>query len=95
MDRCPNCRARREDGETCRRCGMELTTLLALAQARDALIRRALGQLAQDEAPAALRTLDEARALHPDPFIDLLQGFARTLRHDPPRLDGTPDRPTP
>jgi len=93
MDRCPNCRARREDGETCRRCGMELAPLLALEQAGDTLIRRALNQLANDAVPAATRTLEEARALHPDPFVDRLLGFAqKTLREQPPRADADPGR---
>ena len=87
MDRCPNCRARREDGETCRRCGMELAPLLALEQAGDTLIRRALGQLAGDQVPAAVRALEEARTLHPDPFIDRLLGFAQTVQDQPPRAD--------
>ena len=79
MDRCPNCRARREGGETCRRCGMDFNALLAVEQAADGLITRGLDQLAADEAPAAIQALTRARSLDPEPFIDHLLGFARHL----------------
>jgi hypothetical protein len=79
MDRCPNCRARRDNEDTCRRCGMDLSSLLAVEQAAERLIVYALRQLAAGEVPAALRTLTRARALNPEPFIDHLLGFLRHL----------------
>jgi len=92
MDRCPNCRARREDADTCRRCGMELGTLLAVEEAAEALIVRAIDQLARDELPAATRTLANARTLHPDPFIGHLLAFARQFPEAPAHPAASPDQ---
>ncbi|WP_295457120.1 hypothetical protein [uncultured Thiodictyon sp.] len=85
MDRCPNCRARREAEETCRRCGMDLSSLLAVEQAAEGLITHALRQLAAGDVPAALQTLTRARALNAEPFIEQLLGFLRHLADDPSR----------
>jgi hypothetical protein len=79
MERCPNCRARRETGETCRRCGMDLAPLLAVERATGSLIAGALVQLAAGEVAAALRTLTQARGLCAEPLIGHLIGFARCL----------------
>jgi hypothetical protein len=58
---------------------MDLTSLLAVEQAVDGLIARALGQLAQGAVPAAIQTLTRASALQSAPFVGQLLGFARTL----------------
>lgn len=76
MDRCPNCRARRDEGDTCRRCGMDLAALLDVEQTAEALIAQAIGQLAQGQADAAVRTLVKAEALRADPFVSYLRAFA-------------------
>jgi hypothetical protein len=78
MERCPNCRARWDGAEHCRRCGLELAPLLAAEHAAHRLIARALGRLAAGEWEAALADLSRARGLHDEPFIALLQGFARS-----------------
>lgn len=79
MDRCPNCRARCESGETCRRCGMDLSLLLATERAAESLTARAVAQLAAGEAPEAVRALTQAQGLRADPLVGNLLGFARSL----------------
>ena len=76
MDRCPNCRARRDEGDTCRRCGMDLAPLLDVEQAAEALIALAIGQLARGQADAAVCTLAKAEALRADPLVSHLRAFA-------------------
>ena len=76
MDRCPNCRARRDDGNICRRCGMDLAALLDVEQAAEALIARAIGQLVQGQSDAALCTLAKAEALRADPLVSHLRACA-------------------
>ena len=83
MERCPNCRARWDGGDTCRRCGMELGLLLAVECAAKALLARAVAQLAAGATEAASRTLEEARSLSADPFIGHLRRFVHSLRADP------------
>lgn len=92
MERCPNCRARYDRGDSCRRCGMDLGSLLALERAVDARITHALGQLARGEVPAGLQTLAQARQLHPTPMTRLLIGFARDLADAPERPDRATER---
>ena len=87
MERCPNCRARYESGDSCRRCGMDLGSLLALERAVDAQIIHALGQVARGEVPAGLHTLAQARKLHPTPMTAHLMGFAQDLAGVPERSD--------
>lgn len=77
MDRCPNCRARWDGGESCRRCGMDLAPLLAVEQAADRLLGRALAQLAGGDGPGAVATLTRARGLSGEPLIRHVLGFAR------------------
>lgn len=76
MDRCPNCRARSDEGDTCRRCGMDLAPLIAVEQAAEALIARAIGQLAQGQSDAAVCTLTKAEALRADPLVSHLRACA-------------------
>jgi|GEM_PF-822937 len=78
MERCPNCRARWDGGEHCRRCGLDLKPLLAVEQAAHRRIARALGRLAEGDRERALTDLAQARALHREPFIDLLLGLIRS-----------------
>lgn len=94
MERCPNCRARYDSGDCCRRCGMDLGSLLALERAVDGQIALALGQFARGEVPAGLHTLAKARKLHPAPMTDHLIGFAQYLADAPERSDrATPEPP--
>ena len=83
MERCPNCRARWESGETCRRCGMDLGPLLTVERAAECLITRAVAELAAGQPGAAIHSLTSARALIADPLIGHLAAFAKTLSADP------------
>ena len=83
MERCPNCRARWESGETCRRCGMDLAPLLACEQAAESLVTRALAAMAAGQVDVAIDSLSQAQGLIADPLIGHLKAFAETLR--PPR----------
>ena len=83
MERCPNCRARCETGETCRRCGMDLGPLLAVERAAESLITRAVAELAAGQPAAAINSLNSARALIADPLIGHLAAFAKTLTANP------------
>lgn len=79
MERCPNCRARYDTGETCRRCGMDLSLLLAVERAAESMTAEAVAQLAAGEITGAVRTLARARGLSAEPFIAHLLAFARGL----------------
>lgn len=79
MDRCPNCRARWDGGETCRRCGMDLAPLLVVEQAAEGLLARAAAQLARGDFHGALRTLSRAEDLNAEPLTRHLRAFARQL----------------
>jgi hypothetical protein len=87
MERCPNCRARRDDGATCRRCGMDLSALLAVERAVETLAAQAVAQLAAGSVPAAVDTLLQARRLSAEPFVGQLLGFALSLDRDAPPRD--------
>ncbi|MBK5930731.1 hypothetical protein [Halochromatium salexigens] len=75
MDRCPNCRARLDGAETCRRCGMELGLLRATERAADAWLRRAIAHLTRDEFECARQALHRALALRRDPLAESLRGL--------------------
>jgi hypothetical protein len=79
MERCPNCRARYEAGNHCRRCGMDLSLLLAVERAAESMTAEAVSQLAAGEIPDAVRTLARARGLSAEPLITHVLGFARDL----------------
>jgi hypothetical protein len=87
MERCPNCRARYQEGERCRRCGMELASLLRVETAAERLIQSGLHHLARDELAASLRALKTAGRLRRDPFIDLLLGFVDNRSRPSPRQE--------
>jgi hypothetical protein len=77
MDRCPNCRARLDGSEHCRRCGLELRLLLAADRAGAAAIERAIRRLAEGDRAAAIRDLEQARSLSGDTLAAALLAFAR------------------
>jgi len=97
MERCPNCRARWESGETCRRCGMDLGPLLGVERAVEALLLRAAAQLAAGETEAASRSLGRASDLSADPLVGHLRRFVRTLTSHPrqPGLERSLVEPSP
>lgn len=78
MERCPNCGARCDGSQPCRRCGLEPAPLLAVEEAAERLIARALASLAEGDSGAALADLAQARRLRREPFLDLLLGLARS-----------------
>ena len=53
MQRCPNCRARYRDGDTCHRCGMELTLLLRVEQASECYLMAGIDALAVNDPDTA------------------------------------------
>lgn len=79
MERCPNCRARWESGETCRRCGMDLAPLLAVERAAESMVALAVADLADGRTAAAIDSLTRVQGLIADPLVGHLQAFARTL----------------
>jgi hypothetical protein len=83
MERCPNCRASYRDGTECRRCGMDLSQLLAVERAADSLFREALARLGAGDVRAATAALSRASTLRRDPFLDLMSGFARSVTEAP------------
>jgi len=94
MERCPNCRARYQEGNECRRCGMDLSQLLSAERAADRLLCEAMIRLAAGDARAAADSLRRAGTLRRDPLQDLLLGFARSLVRTQPSLrDPTPAGP--
>jgi hypothetical protein len=49
IERCPNCHARWDGNRTCRRCGMDLSALIAVEQAAERLITEAVACIAATE----------------------------------------------
>ncbi len=98
MERCPNCRARLEEGaQHCRRCGMELQLLRRTEHAAAVLRERAVAALAAGDPQRARRRLERAQALSADAlagqllaFIDTPRGSADTGRSGGPH-PGIPD----
>ena len=75
MERCPNCRARLDEAETCRRCGMELGLLLATERAAEFWLRRGIASLLRDDLGLAWHALRRALALRRDPLAESLLGL--------------------
>ena len=92
MERCPNCRARHDTGDTCRRCGMDLSLLLTLERAADRLLTDAVRQLVRGTLPDAVRTLEQACRLYPDPFATHLLRSMQELSY-PPMTESPKGRP--
>lgn len=91
MERCPNCRARLEEGaQHCRRCGMELQLLRRTEHAATVLRERAVAALAAGDAQRARRCLERAQALSADALAGQLLAFIDTPRGgaDPGRSGG-------
>ena len=94
MERCPNCRARVDDADTCRRCGMDLGPLIAVEEAAERLTARGIAHLAAADLAAAVRDLEGAIRLRRDGFTELLVGFTRQLDSTRPRATRSPPWPT-
>lgn len=81
MERCPNCRARLEEGaQHCRRCGMELQLLRRTEHAAAVLRERAVAALAAGDPQRARRRLERAQALSADALAGQLLDFIDTPR---------------
>ncbi|TCT24223.1 hypothetical protein [Thiobaca trueperi] len=77
MDRCPNCAARTDGSPACRRCGMDLASLLRVERAAEGLLTQAVAHLATGNPEAACAALTQSLALHRTPNAERLLGFVR------------------
>ncbi|MBK5938658.1 hypothetical protein [Halochromatium roseum] len=75
MERCPNCRARLDEAEICRRCGMELGLLLATERAAEHWLRIGIAEFVKDESAAAEQALQRVLSLRRDPLAESLLGL--------------------
>lgn len=79
MERCPVCRARIKESETCRRCGADLSLLLQL----DAWVQRyeqcAVRAVADGDFATAKRCCQRALRLNSRTFSKVLLGFISTF----------------
>ena len=92
MERCPNCRARLQEDPSCRRCGMDLTLLLAVEAAAAERLQAAVRRLAAGDVPAASAALRQSLALRRDPLAASLLGL---LAAETPSPGQGPRRPGP
>ena len=83
MERCPNCRARGDGTATCRRCGMDLATLIRIDEAAERLLAQGVAHLAAGDPVAAQGKLTRVPGLRAEPLAELLLGFAQTLAEEP------------
>lgn len=79
MERCPNCRARTDANAICRRCGMDLVTLIEVESAAERLTELGCAHLAAGDPMAAEQYLTGAANLRRAPFIELLLEFTGKL----------------
>jgi hypothetical protein len=79
MERCPNCRARTDGTDTCRRCGMALGLLQATERAAEHWLRLGIAHLAAGAPQAATRALNRSLALRHDPLAEELLELAPGL----------------
>ena len=86
MERCPNCRARLDGTQTCRRCGMDLAALMEVDEAAEHLMQLGASHLAAGNAAAARAALTRSLALRREPLVQTLLGFARTLAGEGPEI---------
>lgn len=78
MERCPVCRARRQDDETvCHRCGADLAVLLAIEAEVAALAQRLPSLLAAGQWLEVREVATRWLALQQDPLAAALLDFAR------------------
>ncbi len=76
MERCPVCRARtKEERPDCYRCGADLSTLRRLMNEAEALERKAVRLLAENDLQGAETACKEALRLRKTPFGCALLGF--------------------
>lgn len=93
MERCPNCRARTEGADTCRRCGMALGLLTATERAAEHWLRRGIAHLAAGAPEAAIQALSRSLALRRDPLAEQLLGLVPGLLRQAPESSVAPGLP--
>lgn len=80
MDRCPNCRARYKGEPQCRRCGMDLSTLLWIEAQAEAWERFAVERLTAGDLRGAKVAATEALARQHRPLAFMLREFVSQAR---------------
>ncbi len=75
MERCPNCKARYKDGDTCQRCGMDLSRLVQIENQVRCLEHVAIQKILNQDAFAAERILKDALTLQKSPSAKTLLDF--------------------
>lgn len=80
MQRCPLCRAMLGDGDTCRRCKADLTTVRRVIRESQALAGAAMHCLTQGNTTAARLLLRRALDLHATPETQALWRFCQDWR---------------
>lgn len=90
MQRCPNCRARLDGGDHCRRCGMALKLLRQTHRAAETRMARAAELLNAGDPAAAAAQLRDALALRRDPMAEWLLAFTESLPEGSERQQAGP-----
>lgn len=86
MERCPNCKVRYRGGETCRRCGIELTWLLEIDRQAATLRNKIIAALRDNQQSTALNYVKKHRQLVADPWVDTLYQFLQAAELEKPVL---------
>ncbi|MDY0310927.1 MAG: hypothetical protein RBR20_02275 [Desulfobacterales bacterium] len=85
MKRCPVCRANLKDGESCRRCGADLTRLIQIETAARSHYQAAVEAFSRDDFGAMYTHAREAAAKRDSPATRRLLACATLLSGDPSR----------
>lgn len=80
MERCPACRARMGGSPVCRRCGCDLTLVLAAAEEAEKALTRALWALMQGAPEEALVEVERARGLDSSGLVRCIAAFVHHYR---------------
>ncbi|TVQ84283.1 MAG: hypothetical protein EA400_17935 [Chromatiaceae bacterium] len=75
MERCPNCNARWDGTDTCRRCGMDLGHLLRIEQTAERHLAAAVALWSSGDQDGAQRAAATALALQRSDLAAALAGF--------------------
>jgi hypothetical protein len=77
IERCPNCGARSEGSATCRRCAMDLSSLIRVEAAAERLIQGALASIAAIQPPPPTENRTLGRVLGRPEVMQALLGSAK------------------
>lgn len=75
LERCPICRARLKQQDTCRRCGADLSRLLVLSQEAYACYINSINLLSQGHVKAAHRAAQRSMQLKAEPLYKVWLSF--------------------